>query len=94
MPYILVRHKVLDVARWRAVFDVYEPERRAGGLEVVQVLKNRAEPLEVLVLCRTDDVEKSLRTMQAPGTNGIKQRAGVVGVPDVLLLDEVPPTAK
>ncbi len=40
MPYLLVRHAVEDVERWREDFDDHAPQRAAAGLEGGYILED------------------------------------------------------
>ena len=40
MPYVLVRHKIEDYAKWKPVFDEDATARRASGSKGGQLFRN------------------------------------------------------
>ena len=89
MPYLLVRHKVEDYARWRPLFDQHGATRRASGSQGGQLYRNAHNPNEVIFLCEWDDFEKVQQFAQSEDLRETMQRAGVADHPDVYFLEEV-----
>src|ERR1035437_3416769 len=63
-----VRHKVVDFDRWKAVFDGHAEAQRAAGLTVTHVMRNVADPGEVVLLFEVEDVA---RARPSPGSSGV-----------------------
>ena len=91
MATLLVRHKVEDFAKWKAVYDEAATEalRNASGVKSHRVLRNADSPNEVIVLHEYDDVAKARQFAQSEELKQIMQRAGVSDHPDIYFLDEV-----
>ena len=89
MPFILVRHKVEDYARWKPVFDDHTATRGAGGSKGGRLFRNSDDPNEVIVLLEWDDLEKARQFAGSDDLRETMQRAGVSDRPDVYFLDEV-----
>ena len=91
MPYLLVRHKVEDYARWRPIYDEHAATRKAGGASGTaagRVFRNAADPNELVILLEWDDLEKARQFAQSEDLRQTMQRAGVVDQPDVYFLNE------
>jgi hypothetical protein len=87
MPFVLVRHKVQDFARWKPYFDSDAPHRSAAGLRDKLVLRNADDPQEVIILFETDDLGKARQFAQMPELREVMEKAGVVDKPDMYFLE-------
>jgi heme-degrading monooxygenase HmoA len=88
MPYLLVRHKVEDYARWRPIYDEHGATRKASGSAGGRVFRSADNPNEVVILLEWDDLEKARQFAQSEDLRQTMQRAGVVDQPDVYFLNE------
>jgi len=88
MPYMLVRHKVSDLAKWRPLFDEHATVRKEFGFKGAQAFKNVDDPNELVVLFEVEDVERARQFSQSDELREAMERAGVSDVPDVFLLEE------
>lgn len=89
MPYILVRHKVEDYARWKSAFDQHGATRKDSGSKGGRLFRNAQNPNEMVILFEWDDLEKAQKFAQSADLRETMQRAGVVDQPDVYFLEEV-----
>lgn len=89
MPYLLVRHKVEDYARWKPLFDQHSATRRESGSQGGRLFRNAHDPNEVVALFEWDDLEKASQFAQSEDLRETMQRAGVADQPDVYFLEEV-----
>ncbi len=89
MPYILVRHKVEDYAKWKPIFDEDGVNRKAGGSKGAQLFRNADNPNELIILMEWDDLGKAKQFTQSPALREAMERAGVADQPDMYFLDEV-----
>ena len=89
MPYLLVRHKVADYAKWKPFFDQHRATRQASGSQGGRLLRNANDPNELVILFEWDDLEKARQFSQSNDLREIMQRAGVVDQPDIYFLEEV-----
>jgi hypothetical protein len=89
MTYLLVRHKVKNYAAWKVVFDEDAAARKAAGEKSSRVLHVAGDPNEIVVLCEWDSVARARQFMQPTRSDmaAILERAGVLGQPEVLLLE-------
>ncbi len=89
MPYILVRHKVEDYARWKPIFDEHSATRRKSGSQGGQLFRNAQNPNEVVALFEWDDLENAQQFAQSDDLREKMQQAGVADQPDIYFLEEV-----
>lgn len=88
MPYLVVRHKVADYAKWKPVFEEHGATRQAGGSKGGLILRSADDPTEVVLLLEWDDLEKARQFAQSDDLRQAMQRAGVVDRPDLYFLDQ------
>ena len=94
MPYLLVRHKVEDYARWKPIFDEHGATRKAAGSRGGRLLRSVEDPQDLVILFEWDDLDKARQFAQSEDLRQAMQRAGVAGRPDLYFLEEVDrPTA-
>jgi heme-degrading monooxygenase HmoA len=89
MQYVLVRLKLEDYTKWKAVFDEFGSFRKTAGSKGGQLFQKSGNPNEVVVLLEWDDLEKGRRYFQSDELRQGLQRAGVSGPPDVQYLNQV-----
>jgi len=85
MPYMLVRHKVKDFAKWKAVFDSHAEAHKKAGMNVRHVWRNENDPDDVFFLFQIRSIQEAQDFINSPQP-GVKEEAGVIGVPDIYFL--------
>jgi hypothetical protein len=86
MGHLLVRHRVADFDRWKAVFDGHAEAQRAAGLSITHAMRNVEDPGEVVLLFDVEDVERAKRFVFSPQVPGAQQESGVLDKPDIYFL--------
>jgi hypothetical protein len=61
MPYVLIRHKVADFARWKTVCNAHVGARKTGGSRGARLLRNGDDPSEVVILPEWSDLDSARR---------------------------------
>lgn len=89
MPYLLVRHRVQDYAKWKVAFDADTPYRAAGGSKGGFLLRDTADENSVAVFLEWDDPDKMREFTQSEALKERMEEGGVIGKPDVYLLEAV-----
>ncbi len=89
MPYLLVRHKVQDYAKWKPIFDQHGATRQASGSRGGQLFRNANDPNELVILFEVDDLEKARQFAESDDLRQTMQRAGVADQPDIYFLEAV-----
>jgi heme-degrading monooxygenase HmoA len=88
MPYILVRHKVEDYAKWRPAYDEHGAARQASGCKGTHVFRNAEDHNEIVMLLEWDDLENARQLIQSEDLREAMQRSGVTDQPDIHFLDD------
>jgi heme-degrading monooxygenase HmoA len=89
MPYLLVRHKVQDYAKWKPLFDQDGATRQTNGSRGGQLFRNATDPNELVILFEWDDLEHARQFAQSEDLRQTMQRAGVADQPDIYFLEAV-----
>ena len=89
MPYLLVRHRVEDVTRWKPIFDAHGATRQAAGSRGGQLWRSADDPNELVILFEWDDLERARQFAESDDLRETMQRAGVADQPDIYFLEEV-----
>ncbi len=88
MPYIPIRLKVEDYARWRPVYDEHGATRKASGCKGTHVFRNAENPNEIVALLEWDELENARQFIQSEDLREAMQRSGVADQPDIYFLDD------
>jgi heme-degrading monooxygenase HmoA len=88
MPYLLVRHKVMDYEQWKSAFDAHSLTRQASGSRGGWLFRNASDPNELIVLLEWDVLEAARQYAQSEELREVMQRAGVVGRPTISFLKD------
>ena len=89
MPYLFVRHKVEDYARWKSAFDDFTATRKAAGEKSYQLCRIVDDPNNIVVMNEWDNVDNLRKFMQSPELQEAMQRAGVSEQPEIHILEEI-----
>ena len=89
MAYILVKQNVEDYTKWKAAFDENSTIRKQGGSEGGSVFRSSSDPNEVVVLLKWDNPDNAKRFLESDELKKTMEQAGVVGRPNVHVLDQV-----
>ncbi len=87
MPYLLVRHKVAEYAKWKPLFDQHAQTRKKSGSQGSQLFRNANDPNELLILFAWDDLNKARQFAESNDLREVMQKAGVIDQPDVYFLE-------
>lgn len=89
MPYLFVRHKTEDYARWKSTFDDFSPIRKAAGEKSYQICHVAGDPNDVVVLNEWDSVDNLQKFLQSSELKEGMQRAGVSERPEIYILEPI-----
>jgi hypothetical protein len=89
MTVLVIRHRVQDYGRWRALFDEDAEVRHAHGSRSERVFHSDADAGEVLVYLEWDDAERARLFARSDELRDAMVDSGVVDRPDVWILKEV-----
>jgi antibiotic biosynthesis monooxygenase (ABM) superfamily enzyme len=88
MAYMLVRHSVKDYEAWKSAFDSVAGLRRRNGEKSYQILSQENGSKELVALFEWDSLDNARKYAGSPELKEAMQRAGVVGKPEILFLEE------
>lgn len=89
MPYLLIRHKVEDYAKWKPVFDDHSNARKAAGSKGGYLFRNANDGNEVMIVLEVEDLERCRQFVESDDLKETMQKSGVADIPDVYYLEEV-----
>ena len=88
MPYLVIRHKVEDYAKWKPVFDSHGDARKAAGSKGGYVFRNANDGNEIVMLFEIEDLERCRQFVESEDLKATMQKSGVADQPDVYYLEE------
>lgn len=88
MIHAMVRQNVKDYDKWKKIFDEDGVNRKTASSKGGQVFRALDDPNNVFVMLDFDDLDKAKKFIDSDGLKEAMKKAGVVGKPDVYLMDE------
>jgi heme-degrading monooxygenase HmoA len=88
MPYLLIRHKVEDYAKWKPFFDEHGTTRKTEGSKGGYVFRNADDRNEIVILLEVDDLESTRQFVESEDLREAMKQSGVTDKPDVYYLEE------
>ena len=88
MATMMIQHKVNDFDTWKAVFDSVGALRTSSGELSAQIFRDASDPNSLTILNGWDTLENAQKFAHSPDLMAAMQKAGVVGKPNVLFLNE------
>jgi heme-degrading monooxygenase HmoA len=88
MAYMFVKHNVKDYDAWKSAFDSVSDLRRRNGEKSYQILRQDNGSNSLVALFEWDSLENAQRYASSPELKEAMERAGVIGKPEILFLEE------
>ncbi|HEY3421452.1 MAG TPA: hypothetical protein VGK23_12950 [Methanomassiliicoccales archaeon] len=88
MIHAIVRQNVKDFDAWKKVFDEDAGNRKTGSSKGGHLFRALDDPNNVFLLLEYEDLDKAKKFMNSDELKEAMKKAGVVGKPDIYLLDE------
>ncbi len=92
MPYMLVRHKVENYAKWKPIYDQHASTRKASGSKGAHLFRSTNNPNEIIILYEWDDLGKARSFAQSEDLIETMKKAGVIDRPDIFFIEEIEKT--
>ncbi|MGB9938091.1 MAG: putative quinol monooxygenase [Methanobacterium sp.] len=89
MQYVLVINKIEDYDKWRPIFDENMESRQNSGSKEAHVFRSADNPNEVVILYKWDNLDNAKKFFASSDVKTKMQKAGVVGMPNIHLLDGI-----
>jgi hypothetical protein len=80
---------VKEYRQWKSVFDEHIKKREELGPKGAKIFRNSERPDEILVLVEWGDLSKAREFMEWGDSNEIRKKFGLIGQPDVYLLEQI-----
>lgn len=84
MSYIIVKHTVKDYAVWKKAFNQHGATRKAAGSKGAQVLRNEANPNEVVVPMEWTSTDAAKKFATSDDRRKVMEGAGVISAPEII----------
>jgi antibiotic biosynthesis monooxygenase (ABM) superfamily enzyme len=85
---MFVRHNVKDYEAWKSVFDSVSDLRKRNGEKSYQILRQGNGSKELVALFKWDNLDNARKYAASPELKAAMERAGVIGKPEILFLEE------
>ena len=83
MPFVLIRHKVANYAKWKRAVKAFKPFRKGSGEKSFCVCRNAKIPNDVTVFCAWDTTARMKAFMKSPELRKAMKGAGVISKPEI-----------
>lgn len=88
MATVAVRHRVADYDTWKVGYDEHNSVRKEHGCTGDMLLRDAADPNELLVLTFWPTTADAQAFANDPGLPEVMQKAGVQGPPRIEIYEE------
>lgn len=88
MVTVILSHEVANYENWRAVFDAGEPLRQQAGVKTLGVYRAADNANHITFMGEAPSVEVVQGLMTNPDLKADMEKAGVIGMPDVKILNK------
>jgi len=91
--YTIVRHTVLDFARWKKVFDEFEPFRKKNGETTAAVIQVEGDQKDVVVISTWASLDAARAFFDRKELKEAMEKAGVANDPEFVFGEEAVPAS-
>jgi hypothetical protein len=89
MPYVLVRHKVANYAKWKRVVKSHTQWRKESGEKTFYVCRGAKSANDLLVWCEWDTAANMKKFVGSAKLRAAMKEAAVVGKPEISFWDKL-----
>lgn len=89
MKTAIITHEVKNYSDWRKVYDADDVNRTKAGFHITGVYQSVNNPNLVTIIGETHTEEALTSFMANPKLKEAMEQGGVIGLPDVKILDKV-----
>ncbi len=83
MPYVMIRHKVANYAKWKRGVTAAKAMRKAAGERCLYVCRSSKNPNDLLVWCEWDTAARMKKFCKSAELRKAMKAVGVVGKPEI-----------
>lgn len=89
MVTVVISHEIKDYSNWRKVYDADEGNRSKAGFKDKGVFHSVDNPNKITIIGEAPSVEAINGFMSNPELKTAMEKGGVIGMPEVKVLDKV-----
>jgi len=89
MKTVIVTHEVKNYSEWRKVYDADEANRLKAGLKTTGEYQAVDNPNKITIIGEAPSTEAIQNFMSNPDLKAAMEKGGVLGMPEVKILDKV-----
>jgi hypothetical protein len=89
MPYVLIRHKIANYAKWKRTVQAHAQWRKDSGEKALYACRGAKSANDVLVWCEWDSTANMKKFMGSAKLRAAMKQAGVVGKPQISFWDKL-----
>ena len=89
MSQFIVIHTVEDYEKWKKVFDEDASRRKSLGSKGGRLYRSADNPNEMTIVWDWESLEKARQFATSPDLREVMEKAGVVGMPQIIFLEEI-----
>jgi hypothetical protein len=86
--HLIVKHQVQDFSIWKPAFDAHKSEQLKHGLHLIGLLQNTDNKNDLTIHFDVKDLELAKQFMHSAELRDVMQKAGVMGKPETLFLQD------
>jgi len=83
MPYVMIRHKVANYAKWKREVKAFAAFRKTSGEKSFYVCRGSKSSNDLLVWCAWDAAARMQKFIKSAELRKAMAAAGVIGKPEV-----------
>ena len=83
MPYVLIRHRVANYAKWKRVVNSSKALRKRSGEKSFQVYRSSRNPSDLTVVCAWDTAARMQKFIKSAELRERMMEAGVISKPEI-----------
>jgi hypothetical protein len=89
MPYVLIRHKVRNFAKWKPAYNDHGTTRKKAGSQGARLFRNLDKPNETVILIKWNRLDTARKFAKSRDLRAAMKQAGVMDRPNIYFLEEV-----
>jgi hypothetical protein len=89
MKTVIISHEVKNYSDWRKVYDADEGNRSNAGIHLTGVHQSVNNPNLITLIGEAPSAEVLTKFMTSPNLKAAMEQGGVIGMPDVKILNKV-----
>ncbi|MEI6577440.1 MAG: antibiotic biosynthesis monooxygenase [Bacteroidota bacterium] len=87
MAIMIVRHRAVDMAAWKQIFDDTSHKRRNAGCSKDEIFVSQSDANEVAVFTHWESISQAKNFSQSTELKEDMMKAGIVGPPTIYFID-------